>query len=98
MVWLHMGMSYFIIAILGCGEGDAACQQVRMLDTHYQSQAACAQATEAVLPSQTDVDFPVVVAQCVAAGAPSPDVNAGDVTRPGAGDAGLRTSPVRNRS
>ena len=91
-------MSYFIIAILGCGEGDAACQQVRMLDTHYQSQAACTQATEAVLPSQTDVDFPVVVAQCVAAGAPPQRLNADDVARPGPGQADVRTSPVRNRS
>jgi hypothetical protein len=63
-----MSASLFLIAIMGCGEADAPCQQVRLLETRYQSQAACVAATETALTRFTDVDFPVVVAQCVAAG------------------------------
>ena len=92
-----MGLGYFIIAILGCGEGDTACQQVRILDTHYESQAACTQATEAVLPGQGDVDFPVVVAQCVAAGTPPQRLGASDVQLPEGGTADVRVSPLSGR-
>ena len=86
----------FIIAILGCGEGDAPCQQVRMLDTQYESQAACTAATDAALVSQSDADFPVIVAQCVAAGAPPKPIKANDVERPGPGTADVRVSPLHS--
>jgi hypothetical protein len=54
---------------MGCGEGNAPCQQVRMLDTRYESLTDCTAATEAALTRYMDTDFPVVVAQCTAAGA-----------------------------
>lgn len=63
-----MGPALFVIAILGCGEGDSPCEQVRTLDTPYQSQAACVAATEAAMVANSGADYPVVVAQCVAAG------------------------------
>jgi hypothetical protein len=63
-----MGPALFVIAILGCGEGDAPCEQVRQLDTPYQSQAACMAATEAAMIANSEANYPVVVAQCVAAG------------------------------
>ena len=63
-----MGPALFVIAILGCGEGDAPCEQVRRLDTPYQSQASCMAATEAAMIANSGADYPVVVAQCVAAG------------------------------
>lgn len=66
-----MAASLFLIAIMGCGEASAPCQQVQLLETRYQSQAACVAATETALTRFTDVDFPVVVAQCVAAGSPA---------------------------
>jgi hypothetical protein len=66
---------------MGCGEGDSACQQVRLLDTRYESQAACSAATEAALARFIDVDFPVVVAQCVAGGSTAA-LNASDVKLP----------------
>ncbi|HEU0134095.1 MAG TPA: hypothetical protein VFR28_04665, partial [Allosphingosinicella sp.] len=66
-----MGPAIFIIAIMGCGEGDAQCQQVRTLEARYESQAACTAATEAALTQNTDIDFPVVAAECVAAGSAS---------------------------
>ena len=64
-----MGPGIFLIAIMGCGEGDGPCRQVRMLEAGYESRDACAAATEAAVARNSDVDYPVVVAQCVAAGA-----------------------------
>jgi hypothetical protein len=91
-----MGPGIFLIAIMGCGEGDAPCQQVRMLEARYESQAACTRATEAAVTQNSDVDFPVVVAQCVAAGAPAAQTRANDVRRPGPARADLRITPLRS--
>lgn len=63
-----MTAAIFIMALLGCGEGEAPCQQVRVLETRYESQAACIAATEAVLTRNLDVDYPVIVVQCQKAG------------------------------
>ena len=80
-----MGPGIFLIAIMGCGEGDAPCQQVKTLETRFESRAACAAATEAAVTRNSDVDFPVVVAQCVAAGAAPSPPKAGEIQRPGPG-------------
>ena len=93
-----MGMGTFIIAILGCGEADSACTQVRTLDTRYESQAACARAADAALPGHSDVDYPVVVAQCVAAGARPQVLRASEVRLPEGGTVEVRVSPLRSRS
>ena len=86
----------FVIAIMGCGEGDAPCRQVRMLDSRYESQAACTAETEAAVLQNVDIDFPVVAAECVAAGtAPNPP-RANEVKRPGPGQADLKVSPIRS--
>ena len=91
-----MGPGIFIIAIMGCGEGDAPCQQVRTLEARYESQAACTAATEAAVTKHSDVDYPVVVAQCVAAGARPSQPEAGEIQRPGPGRADVRVSPIRS--
>jgi hypothetical protein len=91
-----MGPAIFIIAIMGCGEAEAPCQQVRTLDARYESQAACTAATEAALTQNTDVDYPVVAAECVAAGSNPNPPRAGDVQRPGPGSADLKISPIRS--
>ncbi|MEA3009232.1 MAG: hypothetical protein QOJ91_924 [Sphingomonadales bacterium] len=91
-----MGPAIFIIAIMGCGEGDAPCQQVKTLEARYESQAACTAATEAALTQNSDVDYPVIAAQCVAAGARSAAPKANEVQRPGPDRAVLQTSPVRS--
>jgi hypothetical protein len=90
-----MGPGIFLIAIMGCGEGSGACRPVRTLEARYESRAACTAATGAALAAATDVDAPMVVAQCVAAGV-RPTVRAADVRRPGAGRADLRVSPLRS--
>lgn len=63
-----MGPVYYVMAILGCGEADAACQPVAIVPARYESEAACNAAAEDVLARQDDVFFPVVVAQCSEAG------------------------------
>ena len=60
-----MGPGIFLIAIMGCGDGDAACKQVRLLETQYQSRAECVAASEAALVANSNIDYPSVVAQCV---------------------------------
>jgi len=91
-----MGPGIFIIAIMGCGEGDAPCQPVRTLEARYESQAACSAATEAAVTQNSDVDYPVVVAQCIAAGASPRGPKANEVQRPGPGRADVRVSPIRS--
>lgn len=76
-----MAAAFFLMAIMGCGEGDGACQQVRLLETRYESQAACSAATEGAVMRFTDLDYPVVVAQCRPANGAS-KLNASDVSLP----------------
>ncbi|MFL6858205.1 MAG: hypothetical protein ACJ8EB_09910 [Allosphingosinicella sp.] len=90
-----MGPGIFLIAILGCGDGDGACRAVRTLDTPYASRAACAAAADEAAGRATDLDFPVVVAQCVPAGAKA-SLRAGEVRLPAGGRAAVRTSPLRS--
>jgi len=55
---------YYVMAILGCGDDGAACQQVRMEPVRYQSAAACQAAMANALHRNTDVSFPIVQAAC----------------------------------
>jgi len=89
-----MGPGIFLIAIMGCGEADAPCQTVRTLETQYESQAACTAATEAAVARAGDVDAPVVVAQCIAAGARA-SVRASEVKLPAGGRADVKVSPIK---
>ena len=89
----------FIIAILGCGEAEAPCRPVQLLETRYESQAACTAATEAALMRHSDADYPVIVAQCLDAREAPKVLNAGEVELPGPVDldpATLPSSPVRS--
>jgi len=72
----------YVMAILGCGEGEAACQEARLAQARYQSQAECVAATEAELPRHEDLRFPVVVAQCRPANAAPQRLNASDFALP----------------
>lgn len=63
-----MGAAYFIMAILGCGDGQADCREVRLVQTRYESAASCAAATSAMLYRNSDVDYPVLMARCRPAG------------------------------
>jgi len=54
----------YVMAILGCGESDAACREVRVEPVRYARVADCLADTEAVLLRNDDLVFPTVVAQC----------------------------------
>jgi len=91
-----MGAGIFIIAILGCGEAEAPCEQVRTLESRYESQAACTAATDDALLRSGDVDYPVVVAQCVAAGSKPEDLAPAQFELPAPGRFDAPNSPVRS--
>ena len=77
-----MGPLIYVIAIMGCGEGDTQCREVQVAAPHFATQAACAAATAEVLAHYSDLSFPSVVAQCRRDG-PRPAVLRGsDVLRP----------------
>jgi hypothetical protein len=65
-----MGAGFFLMAIMGCADGSAACTPVATMPTRYESRAACAAATNAALTSSTEFDFPTIVAECRPGSAP----------------------------
>jgi hypothetical protein len=73
------------MAILGCGESDAACQQIRVEPTTYASQAECLAATEAALMRNSDVPFQNFVAQCRPSNQRPQLLRGSDVMRPAGG-------------
>jgi hypothetical protein len=65
-----MGAGFFLIAIMGCADGSAACTPVATMPTRYESRAACAAATNAALSASTEFDYPTIVAECRPGSAP----------------------------
>ena len=59
-----MGPGYYVIAILGCADGSAACTPAATLPTHYATEEACKAAVVPALAANTDFDFPTLVAEC----------------------------------
>ena len=59
-----MAPAFFIMTILGCGDAEASCQQVRVAETRYVTLDACVAATSAVLTRNAGLQYPVVSAQC----------------------------------
>ena len=78
-----MGPVFYVMAILGCGEADAACQQVDVARAQYQSVEACQVASETEIAERSELLFPVVVAQCRRADSPVSLVTADQVDLPG---------------
>ncbi|MBW4331349.1 hypothetical protein KY084_10740 [Stakelama sp. CBK3Z-3] len=54
----------FVIAIMGCADSGAMCQQQRVEAQHYATAAACQAAVPAALMRNTDIMYPVVEATC----------------------------------
>ena len=59
-----MGPVGYFIAILGCADGGASCQTVATLAPRYENAAQCAAARDGALDSNSDLDFPMLIAQC----------------------------------
>lgn len=60
---------FYVMAIMGCGDGSTACAEARVEPVHYQSIQACQAAMPAALQRNTDIAYPVVTASCRANGA-----------------------------
>jgi hypothetical protein len=74
-----MGPAYFVIAIMGCGDGAVDCQAVANPAAHYATEQACLAAQSDALIANSDLDFPTFVAQCVAV---APKATAAEPVRP----------------
>jgi hypothetical protein len=72
----------FVMAIMGCGESDAACREVRIDPQTYRSEATCRAATASALARHTDLEFPTVVARCRPANAQAQLLRGSDVLLP----------------
>lgn len=59
-----MGSVFYVIAIMGCGDGQVQCSQQRVEAARYQNAAQCRAAMPAALMRNTDVDFPTITAAC----------------------------------
>ena len=81
-----MGPGYYVIAILGCADGSAACTPVATMPRHYASEQACSAATADALMDNRDLDFPTLVAECR------------PVTRPAAAKEQKQPEPVPGRT
>jgi hypothetical protein len=68
---------YFVMAILGCGDGNANCAEARVEPTHYRSVQACQAAMPAALRRNTDIDYPVISVACRSSGQQLAQVRAG---------------------
>jgi hypothetical protein len=66
-----MGPGFYVIAILGCADGSAACTPVATMPTRYESRDACQAATGEALSTGGDFDFPTLLAQCRRGKAPA---------------------------
>ena len=65
-----MGPVYYVIAILGCGDGSVQCSPAATVPTQYSTHAACEAATQDALIANSDLDFPTLVAECRSIAAP----------------------------
>jgi hypothetical protein len=74
-----MGPGFYVIAIMGCADGSAACTNVATMPTRYESREVCAAATAPALASNSDFDFPTLIAEC----------------RPGKSPAAVRNPKIR---
>ncbi len=59
-----MGPVGYFIAILGCADGGAQCQTVATLAPRYENAAQCAAARDSALDTNSDLDFPTLIAKC----------------------------------
>jgi len=59
-----MGPLYYVMAIMGCGDGDQACTEARIVPVRYPSINACQMAMPTALARNSDIDFPVITASC----------------------------------
>ncbi|MBA3879122.1 MAG: hypothetical protein C0500_05350 [Sphingobium sp.] len=63
-----MGPLHYVMAILGCGDGEQACAEARIVPVRYPSITACQMAMPTAIVRNSDIDYPVIAASCREAG------------------------------
>lgn len=59
---------FFVMAILGCGDGNYACAEARVELTRYATVQQCQASAPAALARHTDLSFPMISAACRSSG------------------------------
>jgi len=59
-----MDQVFYVMAILGCGDGGSACTEARRVETRYETMAECRANLPGELARNTDLSFPEVAATC----------------------------------
>ena len=59
----------YVMAIMGCGDGDVQCTEARIVPVRYESMAQCRAALPDQIARNTDVPYPMIGAACRAQGA-----------------------------
>lgn len=59
-----MNAMYFVVAILGCGDGNVQCTEARLIPTRYETAAQCHAALSTTIAANTDIPFPTIGADC----------------------------------
>lgn len=72
----------YVMAILGCGEGEAPCEEIALAASRYPSREACMAATGAELGRHGEALYPVIVAECRRQGETAAPITGAEVERP----------------
>ncbi|WP_375271016.1 hypothetical protein [Sphingomonas sp.] len=59
-----MEATFFVMAIMGCGDANTACTEARVDPVRYSNVAQCQAAMPAALARNNDLSFPVISATC----------------------------------
>lgn len=59
---------FYVMAIMGCGDGSRQCEQARVEPARYHSAMLCQAAMPAALARNSDLSYPVITATCRATG------------------------------
>jgi hypothetical protein len=54
----------FVVAIMGCGDGQTGCTEARVVRAPFETAAECQANLPAVLAANTDVPYPEISATC----------------------------------
>ena len=65
---------FYVMAIMGCGDGSQACAEQRVEPARYVSAQACQAAMPEALARNTDLEYPVISAACRSSGMVMADV------------------------
>ena len=60
---------FYVMAILGCGDGSSQCTEARLEPARYQTVQQCQAQLPAALARNTDLSFPTISATCQVSGA-----------------------------